>query len=326
MKSKNKNIYLRILGIICLVIVMLLIFIFGVITVICKGPFPTSKELFVVSVNETSAIKFLSNIYFTKDEVAQIIKNNSIVETDEVTDVSKEFTGVDETKKDDIELVDVYGRTYTGKMIIVHDPSRVSLATLPVFGEKVVGKTVEKFVEEENAIAGINAGGFLDLNGVGTGGLPLGNLIKDGKIISGSPDFVGNVVGFDANHRLVVGVMSGQEALDLGVQESVYFFPTLIVNGKPAEVAGTGGGLNPRTVIGQREDGAVLLLVIDGRQPHSVGASFEDCIEQMLAFGAVNASNLDGGSSSIMIYNGEMVNVCASLYGSRAQPAAWVVK
>ena len=103
------------------------------------------------------------------------------------------------------------------------------------------------------------------------------------------------------------------------------FTPTLIVNGNPAEVSGTGGGLNPRTVIGQRADGAVLLLVIDGRQPHSVGATLQDCMQEMLNYGAVNAANLDGGSSSMMVYEGEVINTCASLNGSRNQPTAWLV-
>lgn len=90
---------------------------------------------------------------------------------------------------------------------------------------------------------------------------------------------------------------------------------------------GLGGhaGLNPRTVIGQRADGAVLLLVIDGRQPQSLGATYQDCIQVMQEWGAVNAANLDGGSSTQMIYQGETVNVSASLYGPRNIPTAFVV-
>ena len=91
-------------------------------------------------------------------------------------------------------------------------------------------------------------------------------------------------------------------------------------------VAGTGGGLNPRTAIGQRADGAVLLLVIDGRQSHSLGATYKDCQQVMLDYGAVNAANLDGGSSTLMIYEGEHVNMCATLYGSRDMPTSFLVK
>ena len=95
--------------------------------------------------------------------------------------------------------------------------------------------------------------------------------------------------------------------------------------GNPVAVTGSGGGLNPRTVIGQRADGAVLLLTIDGRQPQSLGASYEDCIQVMLDYGAINAANLDGGSSTQMVYQGETINVCASLYGPRRLPTAFIV-
>lgn len=88
--------------------------------------------------------------------------------------------------------------------------------------------------------------------------------------------------------------MTGQECLDRGIRDAVSFGPTFIVNGKAMEVAGSGGGLNPRTVLGQRADGAVLMLVIDGRQSHSIGATYKDCIDVMLQYGAVNAANLDG--------------------------------
>ena len=98
------------------------------------------------------------------------------------------------------------------------------------------------------------------------------------------------------------------------------------IDGAVAPVAGTGGGLNPRTAIGQRADGAVLLLVIDGRQSHSLGASYKDCQDVMLQYGAVNAANLDGGSSTLMIYENEPVNYCASLYGSREIPTSFLVR
>jgi exopolysaccharide biosynthesis protein len=123
--------------------------------------------------------------------------------------------------------------------------------------------------------------------------------------------------------------MSGAEALDMGVRHAVSvqpeIMPPLIINSTPTEFLGNGSGLNPRTAIGQRSDGAVLMLVIDGRQPHSLGATLQDCQRLMLEYGAINACMQDGGSSSVMWYEGEMLNICSSLYGSRSQPSAWLV-
>ena len=56
------------------------------------------------------------------------------------------------------------------------------------------------------------------------------------------------------------------EAERLGLRCAISFGPTLIVNGQPRIASGTGWGVNPRTCIGQRQDGAVLFLVIDGRR------------------------------------------------------------
>ena len=115
--------------------------------------------------------------------------------------------------------------------------------------------------------------------------------------------------------------------MDRNVQYACSFGPTLIVNGEPVEGSQiSSSGVNPRTAIGQRADGAMLLLVVDGRQISSLGATFEDLISIMLEHGAVNAANLDGGSSSVMIYNGEVLNVCASVKGARPLPTAILVR
>ncbi len=302
--------------------------VFGVITVICKGPFPNARDYFVVSVEETSAGKFLSRIYLSEDEVQSILAANRVIELEEVTDPTIPFAPppADDKPEEDIEIHEVSGATFVGKMMIVKDPSRIRLAALNTFGGDVAGKQIETFAEEGNAVAAINGGWFDDPNGVGKGGQPLGLMIRDGVVINNAAS---NIVGFDENNHLVVGRMTAQEALDMGVRDCVgladEIMPPLIVNGIIAEFAGTGSGLNPRTAIGQRADGAVLMLVIDGRQPHSLGALHPDSARLMAEFGAVNAAALDGGSSSVMWYEGETINVCSSLYGSRRQPAAWLV-
>ena len=123
---------------------------------------------------------------------------------------------------------------------------------------------------------------------------------------------------------LHVGKMTAKEAVNAKIRWAVSFGPTLIVNGQPC--SGLISGVNPRTAIGQRADGAVLLLVIDGRQVNSLGASYGDLADIMLEYGAVNASNLDGGSSTLMIYRGETLNVCASVYGPRAIATSFLVR
>jgi len=310
-----------VLGVILLAAVVLVV---GAVTVICRGPSTSAAEVFVNTVMETSAAKFVARIYYSEEEVNAILRKYSVIETDEVTQPSIPFDPLDEEEKNDIIVEDVLGSTFKGKMMIIRDPSRVEVAALAAYNGSP-GKRVEEFYADSGAIAAINAGGFEDIGGVGNGGTPLGIVIHESKLLYGSRHGTSTVIGFDQNNVLVVGNMTGQQALDRGLRDAVSFGPVFIVNGNLVDITGNGGGLNPRTVIGQRADGAVLLLVIDGRQAHSLGASYKDCAQVMLDYGAVNAANLDGGSSSMMLYNGETLNVSASLYGSRRLPNAIVV-
>lgn len=295
--------------------------------IFCKGPSPTARDLFVNTMLETSALKFVPHLFLSDEEVEKIVQRNAVVQTDETTKVpQEEFKPSADKPLDTIEIEDVSGPTYKGKMMIVYDPSRVQVACLDQFSPDTKGKKLETFIEEAGAVGGVNAGGFADENGMGNGGMPLGLVVKDGVMLQGTAGGSYQVIGFDQGNHLIVGQMTGAEVMERGMRDAVSFGPAFIINGEPVDVTGSGGGLNPRTVIGQREDGAVLLLVIDGRQPHSLGANFQDCIKVMQDYGAINAANLDGGSSTQMMYQGETINVCASLYGPRYLPTVWIVQ
>ena len=188
------------------------------------------------------------------------------------------------------------------------------------------GYSVMDYVQADGAVAGINAGGFDDPNGQGDGSIPQGIVIKDGQLVAGTETTWGTVAGFNAEHHLIAGDMTGAQALEWGLVDAVTFGPVLVYDGHALPITGTGGGINPRTVIGQRTDGAVLLLVIDGRQPNSLGATYANCQDLMLQYGAVVAVNLDGGSSSVMVYNGEIINSIVSMNSDRSVPTAWLVK
>ena len=77
--------------------------------------------------------------------------------------------------------------------------------------------------------------------------------------------------------------------------------------------------------IHEREPKAMLLLVIEGRQPNRLGATYTDVAEIMLSFGALNACNLDGGSSTMMWYEGRYINNSASVIGIRPIPTSFLV-
>ena len=182
-----------------------------------------------------------------------------------------------------------------------------------------------------NAVAAINAGGFYDANGTGTGRSPYGFILHDGKFILGGDadnSEVNEFIGFTKDGNLVAGNYSKGELISMDIQEGISFGPALIVNGQKMITAGDGGwGVGPRTAIGQRKDGTVLFLVIDGRQPsYSIGATLRDLQNIMYEQGAYIAANLDGGSSSTLYLNGKVVNKPADLLGERMIPTAFIVK
>ena len=329
-KKNGGRIVGRIFIVLGLVILFLLFFILGTITVVFRGPSETAKGLLATTLMETSAMKFVPRMYFSEEEVELLLKKNSAVAVNEITDTSlvviekKEESSEEIKPEENIEIIDISSSTYKGKLMIVKDPSKVKVSvSAENFGDGK-GMKIDEHVEKEGAIAGVNAGGFADENGMGNGGQPLGLVIKDGRVVSGLETY-SCVIGLDKDDKLVVGSMKGTEAVERGLRDAVSFGPVYIVNGKRSEVIGTGGGVNPRTCIGQRADGAVLLLTIDGRQATSLGATHSDCIDILEEYGAVNAANLDGGSSTSMYYDGEIQNVPATVYGPRDIPTAFVV-
>ena len=346
-QTEKKSAGNRILGILgrigatlLTVVLLLAVALYGVMFVLAKGPSPTARDLFVRSVQETSAVGFLARLYFSQAEIDRIMGADAEVvyeevdtslielpnrETEPNTDgpVADEWGLVDEDG-DGIIVEQVGGEGYNGYMMVVLDPSRVIVGTIPgAYG--VRGYTVEQFAERFDAVAGVNAGGFYDPAGHGDGSIPETLVVYEGTIYCEEHGIRNGFAGFDSNHILHVGNFTPWEIQHRDIQYGVCFGPVLMVNGEVVDDEVLASGVNPRTAIGQRSDGAVLLLVIEGRQVNSLGATLQDVVDVLLSYGAVNACNLDGGSSSMMYYNGEYLNNCSSVYGVRPVPTSILV-
>ena len=327
-----------------------------------RGPSQTVGDLLTVSMQETSALKFVPHIYYSNEEVDAILERNSVSAGDSETDTSliviekptptpspeelaaaqaaREAAQIEPTpsptpqpenllsSEDGIDVFSIVGGTYQGYMMVVKDPSRVTVGTCRDKFDGSKGLQLKDIAKRYDAVAAINGGGFEDSGGVGNGGTPVGLVVSEGKVKHTGRDRNYNItVGFDKNNIMVLGKnMSDDDAEAKGIRDAITFGPALIVNGEPASVRGESSGLNPRTAIGQRKDGAVLMLVIDGRQASSLGATYSDLITIMLEYGAVNAINMDGGSSSLMYYKGEYLNSGVVLTGSRKMPTAFIVR
>lgn len=343
---------LRVLAVLMTLIIFLVATLFISMKMICGSTSPSAKQTFVTTMLETGQLKFLVSWFVPADEVQQIVDSNSMKKIDDevnsdmisISDFGDEENGENDEGKD-IEVIEISGRTYTANLIKVKDPSRVSLAT--IYPWKDVGVTLEQLVKDSGAIAAINGGLYNSYNN--SGGRPYGVIVSNGEIQHNQPsEWPGLVlIGFTNDNILQIIDIDGMTPADIvelvetnGIRDAVTFqeessdsnnhFVQLVINGNPRGMNGMGSGLNPRTAIGQCADGSVLLLVTDGRgKSGHLGASASDLIEIMTEYGAVNAANLDGGSSSCMYYGDEYLMTSVTFYYSNDSwklPAAFIVK
>ncbi len=271
----------------------------------------------------TTAMQTMNHQYFCKwfynDKTIQyVLDNNKVIESGESTDTSmvtkkratkfkdkydKEILDVDVDLPYKIIELEVNG--CKGYLAAIYDPSKVKLAVTSKLGTS--GQYVTKMAQDHDAYLAINAGGFYDPNYSSSGGMPTSITISDGKIVTNntysSYNQGGGIIGFTEDDVLVLlKNTTASQALEKGVRDAVSWGPFLIVNGKASFIRGNGGwGYAARSAIGQREDGIVLLLVISSNQIRTKGADMIDLVEIMQRYHAINAANLDGGTSTVMV-------------------------
>lgn len=311
----NSNFYIRfiIFNIVFLLVTAPVIVLFG--------PFTNIKRT-VVGAIMTSRHPHYITWLFSEAQIKSILGANN-----GGGDLRQDLLQFTAKKDETLRLINISSPRFQGFLLEVPNPTRIKVATAQDLQEK--GDTVSHIALNNNAVAAVNAGGFYDPNGVGTGRLPYGVIVKEGKfIIGGDINHPIEMVGLTKSGSLVAGKYSAQEMRNMNIAEAVTFGPPLIINGKKLITDGDGGwGVAPRTAIGQKKDGTILLLVIDGRQPgYSLGATLMDVQNILYDQGAYIAANLDGGSSTTMFYDSKVVNKPCDMLGERMVPTAFVVK
>ena len=331
----------RIFGFILVTVIVVGLAALGLWYILMKGPSTSLRDTWAMTMLETRRFTWTPNIFLTVDEVAEIRARTrkhvseefdaSLItitapsdETDDDGKPKPDAYGLVDEDGDGIVVQNIKGNGFVGYLITILDPTRVFVGMPDGYGGG--GMILDDMVAKYDALGGINAGGFVDEGGGGSGGMPDGLTIIDGVYWNegyGGDSFV----GFDDKGVLHVGYYTAAEARAMNIVNGVSFYPILIINGKIVDDDMLVSGVNPRTAIGQRVDGAVLMLCIDGRQVHSIGGTYLDAAQVLLDHGAINACNLDGGSSSVMYYNGGYVNSPSSASGiSRYLPNAFLFK
>lgn len=225
--------------------------------------------------------------------------------------------------KNNLMIIGVKGEGYQGKLAIIKNSDQVELGKSTALGS--YGQEAGSFGETNGAVLVVNASGFKDVDGVGTGGQVKGSLVIDGVDYGHPYGSDWKFCGLKKNNRMYITNYSPDIVADY--KWAVEFYPALIVDGNSVVDGTYGMGIQPRTSIGQAKNGDVLLLVVDGRQPgHSLGCTVADCEEILSRYHAYQAMNMDGGSSSVMWYNGEYITKSSSVTGiGRYMPDAIMV-
>lgn len=338
------------------VVVAAAIMLYSMLDLACHGPSEATRELFATTILETGALKWMAGLIMTGEEIQAVLDRNALVAMDTTIDESlitiaadsaSEASDADETTAEEefdingIEIIEIHGRTYDAKLMIINDPSRVYVQT--TYPEWWNTKDLGQIVTDAGAVGGVN-GGLYDQSAY----TPLNLAVSRGEIVYNGGAYEGlYIIGFDYDNVLRIiptgnGGLGHMKTLvaENNLRDAVVFpdhngvnnahFVTLVINGEPRETSGMGSGANPRTAIGQRADGSVMLLVTDGRGANGhLGATASDLIDIMMEYGAVNAANLDGGSSSAMYYEGEYLQTSTTLYYANSSyklPTAFVVE
>lgn len=285
--------------------------------------FQKYKELWVVTAMSTMNHQYLATWFLSDEEIQEImnkleVKNNENSNSDDIKIVE-----VKDNKKE-ITVEKITGKNYVGYVMIIPDATKVNL----VDGRKSNrGSKLSEIVKNNNAIAGINAGGFADEGGVGSGNILCDATIINKKLLYGNKTSKYSLIGLSSDKKLVLGKYTYQQALNAGIESAVEFGPYIIVNGKNQITNASSGGIHPRMAIGQKKDGTFIFVVVDGRQPgYSIGTNLLELQNIFNKYDAYNAANLDGGSSATMYYNGKVVNKTSTPMGERYLPNAFIVK
>ena len=320
-KVKNKSIAKKIL----IVLVILMVIGGSSLGILLYGPYSGFRDWLITTAMTTMTHQWIAYLFYDENTINAVMASNRVDEIKEDTDTNAIVVGVQEEKTyeneyerailekknpgDKYKIIEIEGKGYTGYLAAIYDPSKIHTLVTAKIGTS--GQYLTTMAKNNKAVVAINGGGFDDPNYSSNAANPLGITYSKGKLVTSYYYAgTGGIIGFDTDNKLVLSSKcTEQSAKSLKIRDAVTCGPFLIVNGKKSGVVGNGGwGTAPRTAIGQRKDGIVLFLVIDGRTVKRPGADMDDLIEIMQNYGAYNAANLDGGTSTAMTVNYELIN------------------
>ncbi|MBQ1521546.1 MAG: phosphodiester glycosidase family protein [Erysipelotrichaceae bacterium] len=298
--------------------VLIILDIAAVLMLMCfYGPWHGFQDWFVTTALSTSSHRYLANILYSNIMIEEIMNRNQAIvieddsDADLVTFDSSEMYAInseyeaqitEHDENQDFKVFEISGVGYNGWVTVIYDPTRLHLVT----SSSSSGAKVSTLANKYNATVAVNGGGYTLSSREKTS---TGGLLADGEVVFESWQSE-SLITMNNEGKLILTYNSVENLADEGETDwAVCFEPFLIVNGQQSTFNGNAGGQQPRTAIGQRPDGIILLLTINGRGADgSLGINFNDMTEIFRRYGCINAANLDGGGSTVLVVNNELIN------------------
>ena len=306
------------------------------------GPFKGIRTFWITTAMETMNHKYLAHIFYSDEVIEETLKDNYYVEITEESNPVNVTIGATEEKtsyesiyeeqilkrdKDQLyKLIEFKYNEFDCYLVAIYDPTRVHAVSVKNLSS---GSILTDLAKENDAIVAINGGGYFWSNY-----MPSGLIVSEGTFKYASSNEKHITAGFNEDGVLVLGSFNKELIEEKNIKEALSFSPILISNGNPIKIVGTGGsGLNPRTVLAQRKDGIVLFLVVNGYGQKLSwkgrgGVYLNDLLVILERYGAYNAINMDGGSSSTLVIDGKLINSpCEPVKeGQDYIKSAWILK
>lgn len=306
------------------------------------GPIKQIRVFWITTAMETGTHKYLAHIFYSNKAIDKVLKENYYVALDGETNPS-EVTINQIEKKTNYEsiyeqqilereegalykLIQFKYGEFDCYLVAIYDPTRVMAvpsSNLPG------GQILTEIAADNDAIVAINGGGYN-----WSDNMPAGLIISNGETKYFETYRAYTSAAINEDGVLIAGDISINDVESKKIKNALSFYPALIINGEPIKIVGTGGsGMNPRTVIAQRKDGIILFLVVNGYGQSLSwkgrgGVYLNDLLVILERYGAYNAVNMDGGSSTTMVIEGKLINSpCEPLKdGQDFIKSAWILK
>ncbi|MBM7642007.1 phosphodiester glycosidase family protein [Streptococcus loxodontisalivarius] len=259
----------------------------------------------------------LLKVFVIPSAVTTVATSTSTSTSSTASTSTGEVTQTDTSYKDDnISITITTGQTsdttyYVADITLSSAEYLKTALAQNTYGTNIT-ETTSSIASSNNAIFAIN-GDYYGANSTGYV-IKNGTLYRDTSRNSDYDDLAilsdGSFMTYNENDT------TAQELIDAGVVNTFAFGPTLVSNGEIAvsesEEVGQAMSDNPRTAIGviETDDGSLhyIVIVSDGRTDESSGLTLYEMAELMQSYGVTTAYNLDGGGSSTMYFNGQVVN------------------